>query len=284
MISVIIPTCNRNDLLSKCLQLLSPLNQTINEDYEVIVSDDSKDNIAKSLIDNNYPWVIWIEGTKKGPAANRNNGAKSAKGDWLVFIDDDCLPKEDILHEYKNGITNYPNNDAFEGSIVPDDWEMLKKDLSECPVNTDGNCFWSANICVNKILFRKIGGFDETYFIAAQEDQQIKLDIEKVSKKSIIFLEKCVVIHPVRFTTISKQLYKIPRSSKNFAIYASKNKNYLGYTSIAKFGLKQYLFHLRSFAYLLSKGKIKSSIVSLGWLIYGIPINIWNYIKMREVE
>src|SRR5665213_3286620 len=101
--SVIIPTCNRNDLLRKCLDLLAPSNQTI-DNYEIIVTDDSKDGIAKDLIKQDYPWVCWVEGPKRGPAANRNNGAKTANGDWLVFIDDDCLPDKNVLNCYKNGI------------------------------------------------------------------------------------------------------------------------------------------------------------------------------------
>ena len=87
--SVIVPTCNRNDLLAKCLELLNPANQTIKEVYEVIVTDDSKNNVAKALIEDIFTWAKWVEGPKRGPAANRNNGAKDAKGDWLIFIDDD---------------------------------------------------------------------------------------------------------------------------------------------------------------------------------------------------
>jgi GT2 family glycosyltransferase len=49
--SVIIPTCNRNDLLELCLQKISPYIQTTEALYEIIVADDSKKNDAKQLIE-----------------------------------------------------------------------------------------------------------------------------------------------------------------------------------------------------------------------------------------
>ncbi|MFX6040373.1 glycosyltransferase family A protein, partial [Acinetobacter baumannii] len=67
--SVIIPTCNRTELLDTCLSLLQL--QELAVDYEVIVSDDSNTNSTRLLINNKYPYVIWIQGPQQGPAANR---------------------------------------------------------------------------------------------------------------------------------------------------------------------------------------------------------------------
>jgi glycosyltransferase involved in cell wall biosynthesis len=98
LFSVIIPTYHRNDLLAKCLDCLAPGVQTLPADqYEVIVSDDGYESTAQEMIQQNYPWVKWVAGFRKGPAANRNNGAKYATGEWLAFTDDDCLP--DPHHE-----------------------------------------------------------------------------------------------------------------------------------------------------------------------------------------
>ncbi|MFM6224388.1 MAG: glycosyltransferase family 2 protein, partial [Dolichospermum sp.] len=73
--SVIIPTYHRNDLLAKCLDCLAPGMQTLPADqYEVIVSDDGYQSTAQEMIEQNYPWVKWVAGPGKGPAANRNNG------------------------------------------------------------------------------------------------------------------------------------------------------------------------------------------------------------------
>lgn len=281
LISVIVPTCNRNDLLSKCLDMLSPSAQTIEDAYEVIVTDDSEANLAKSLIQENYKWAKWIQGPKRGPAANRNAGAGQATGEWLVFIDDDVLPDKKLLDTYKNAIAQYRESLAFEGAILPDDWALLKKDMSECPINTEGSCFWSANVCINASLFKQINGFDEGYLIAAQEDQQMKIDIETATNKKIRFLKECVVIHPVRFTTVLKQIRKINIASRNFCLYAYKNKTVLNYKSVSSFALSQFLFHLRRTLQLLKSGKVKSLIVSFAWLLYGVPLNTVNIFKLN---
>ena len=76
MISVIIPICHRNNLLAKCLDCLAPSVQTFPaEQYEVIVTDDGTNTTAKDMMRAQYPWAQWLAGPKKGPAANRNNGA-----------------------------------------------------------------------------------------------------------------------------------------------------------------------------------------------------------------
>jgi GT2 family glycosyltransferase len=261
--------------------LLDPANQIFESSYEVIVTDDSRENVSKKLIEEKYSWAKWVEGSKKGPAANRNNGAKHATGEWLVFIDDDCLPDQHLLQQYKNAIMQYPNALAFEGAILPDDWRLLKKDLSQCPVNTNGNCFWSANICIKKTLFQQIKGFNENYLIAAHEDQQMKIDIENITKKKTIFLKECVVIHPVRFSTLSIQLKRIPVASKNFSIYAHKNKEILHCNSVTAFAFEQFGFHLKNSIRLIASGKLKSSFVSLAWLCYGVPLNCINFLRLR---
>lgn len=282
LLSVVIPTCNRNDLLQLCLNGLSPASQTIQEPFEVIVTDDSPANNAKRLIQDQFAWVKWIEGPRKGPAANRNNGGKQAQGQWLVFIDDDCLPDVHILNNYRAAITSNLSDEAFEGMIVPDDWDLMKKDLAECPVNTVGNCFWSANVCIKASLFKTINGFDESYLIAAQEDQQMKINIESATGKAIRFLKECVVVHPVRFTTVQKQINRIPLASKNFSLYAFKNRKLLGHPSFLQFSLAQFKIHARNTMHEIKRRRGRSAVVSLIYLLYAVPLNMINYYSLRR--
>lgn len=204
---MIIPTCNRNELLGKCLDRLMPGTQTLAADaYEVIVSDDGAGEGAKTFCRQHYPWVRYVRGPRRGPAANRNNGASIAAGDWLVFTDDDCLPDTGWLHAYLRAIAAFPDCKAFEGAIWPDDEELLKKDMAECPVNTKGGCFWSANIMVQRDLFKKIGGFNERFKLAANEDQYIMKMI--LPYTAITFVEQAKVVHGVRLPTLLEKISK----------------------------------------------------------------------------
>ena len=91
LFSVVITTCNRLEMLAKCLDRLGCGMQSLAANqYEVIVTDDGSQSTAEQLMKGKYPWARWLQGPRKGPAANRNNGARYAEGEWLVFTDDDC--------------------------------------------------------------------------------------------------------------------------------------------------------------------------------------------------
>ena len=277
-LSVVIPTYQRNDLLVLCLDKLAPGIQTLPRDlYEVIVSDDGQKNTAETLIKTKYPWAKWVQGPRNGPAANRNNGVKYAKGNWLVFTDDDCLPNADWLSIYFNTVTEYPRKSAFEGAIHADKEEELKNTFAECPINTTGGLFWSANIAVDKKLFQEVGGFDEGYPLAAQEDQQLYLDLLKHT--TVQFLPNCVVVHPVRYSSLGAQLGKINAKSKNFVRYAKKNQVVLKYSSTSSFVIEQFKFHIMSFGKHLINGKFQEAFVSLAWVCYGVPLNVLRFNK-----
>ncbi len=147
-----------------------------------------------------------------------------------------------------------------------------------------GGCFWSANICVNKNFFKEIGGFNEDYTIAAQEDQQLKIDIEKSTHSIISFLADAIVIHPVRFLSIAKKISQMPVASKNFCLYAYKNKNTLGYNSFFKFFKSQITTHVRFSFRQLRKRKYRNFFVAIIWLYLGVPLNVINYLGFTYRE
>ena len=92
MISVVIPSYNRPKSLSECLRALDVQEATLN--YEVIVIDDgSKIPLADSIntLEFSFPLRI-LRQENQGPGAARNYGVHQAKGDIILFTDDDCRP------------------------------------------------------------------------------------------------------------------------------------------------------------------------------------------------
>jgi GT2 family glycosyltransferase len=193
--TIIIPTCDRNDMLRNCLNLLDPLFQTTSQEYEVIVTDDGKLNQARTLICDEFKWVKWVEGPKRGPAANRNNGAKNSTGTWLIFIDDDCLPDKNLMLEYDREAKSNPDITVMEGYI---DVDRPKERLDEeSPVNKTGDVLWSCNFAIKKKQFDFIQGFDENYPFAAMEDIDLYTRLTNAGVK-IKFVSSAKVIHPWR--------------------------------------------------------------------------------------
>ncbi|MDB5243615.1 MAG: glycosyl transferase family 2 [Spirosoma sp.] len=277
--SVIIPTYHRNDLLAKCLACLKPTEQTLDVmHYEVIVTDDGHYSTAEELIRIEFPWVYWVQGPKKGPAANRNNGAKAAQGEWLVFTDDDCLPKSSWLEAYWQMINQERSIKAMEGKISPDFWNELAKDMSECPVNVNGGCFWSANICLQKNLFYNLGGFDEQFLIAAQEDQDLYLRVKAYT--TVEFVANAEIVHPVRITSIMYKIKNMSRDLSNWMKYAYKHDYLYKKQGIISFGFS---IHASTIRKDLLNRMYKKVLLSSLYILFGIPyVLIKKYSKDLE--
>ncbi|MBS1627451.1 MAG: glycosyltransferase family 2 protein [Bacteroidetes bacterium] len=246
LFSVIIPTANRNELLAKCLNCLEQSIQLLNKnEVEVIVTDDGKNNEAKEFIANNYTWVKWMEGPKKGPAANRNNGAKYAIGEWLAFLDDDCEPSKNWLSAFKNCIADF---EVLEGMTIAD--RERKTLAEESPINTSGGQLWSCNFAIKKIRFNEIGGFDENFPYASMEDVDFRMRIAKANIK-YPFIKDALVIHPWRelkntnrfkfyFKSLQYFLSKYPEQKKqhNIPLYLYIiSKRFFTETCVAVFKL-----------------------------------------------
>jgi GT2 family glycosyltransferase len=97
-VSVIIRTYNRAYPLKRVLNSL--VHQTIStEQFEVVVVDDgSKDSTRDvcNMMQRKLPNLRYISSdTNNGLGSANNLGVRSARGDYILFIDDDCIAKED---------------------------------------------------------------------------------------------------------------------------------------------------------------------------------------------
>lgn len=192
--TVIIPTYQRNDLLVKCLDCLAPNVQTLDSnEYEVIVTDDGVLTTAEALVHERYPWAQWVSGPHRGPAANRNNGAMRANGTWILFTDDDCLPKPGWLQAYATSIT--PNVEIYEGKTICE--AGIHSPLETAPINLEGGYLWSCNMMVSKRAFESLGAFSENFPNAHMEDVEFRERASKAQYK-FQFIPEAVVDHPPR--------------------------------------------------------------------------------------
>jgi len=218
-LSVIIPTCNRNDQLGQCLLRLSPGVQSFPAaDYEVIVSDDSPRFEAEAFCQQHYPWVRFSLGPKRGPAANRNNGAAIAQNDWLVFLDDDCLPDTQLLKSYASAIDNHPAVHVLEGVILPEGPKPNARAFA--PIKEVPGFLWSCNFCISKDAFQTVAGFDENFKYAHMEDKDLQVRLENKGF-ALQFVPGATVIHPWRVLNSGKAL---GIREESFLYYCAKHQ------------------------------------------------------------
>jgi glycosyltransferase involved in cell wall biosynthesis len=103
-LSIILTTYNRPDAL--CLVLLALAAQTRLPD-ETIVADDGSNEKTRKLIEQlriqlNYPLKhVWQKNRGFRAAKIRNTAALAAQGDYLVFLDGDCVPFPDFIDQHR---------------------------------------------------------------------------------------------------------------------------------------------------------------------------------------
>ena len=196
LLSVIVPTRHRNDHLAVCLDRLAPGVQTLPAArYEVIVTDDGAEATAEAMVQARYAWARWVAGPRRGPAANRNNGARKARGAWFVFADDDILPDPTWLAAYADAIEAAPGCDVFEGRTYVDRPRRSFAEIS--PVNEQGGHLWSCNFAIRAACFNELGGFEERFPYPAYEDIDFLHRLQQ-QHADIRFLREASVLHPWR--------------------------------------------------------------------------------------
>lgn len=193
--SVVVPTCDRPRELTACLDRLAPGAQTLGgEHYEVLVTDDGDFAVAEAVLQAGYPWVRHVRGPRRGPAANRNAGAHSARGAWMVFADDDVLPSAAWLAAYAAAASDGAAT-VLEGRTICS--AGLTSPRVHAPENNDGGLLWSCNFAVRRSVFEAVGGFDVGFRFAHMEDADLRERL-LAAGHTLTWVPDAVVDHPPR--------------------------------------------------------------------------------------
>lgn len=201
LISVVVPTCGRPQLLSRCLAglILQRFDATR---FEIIVVDDAP---SRQTCDVVVDWathaascglsITYIPSQgPHGPAAARNRGWRAARGDIIAFTDDDTVARTDWLEK---GLRSFQGNvQAVWGRIVmplhrtPTDYERDAKSLEQAEFVT-ANCF------CRKSVLEQLDGFDERFRFAWREDADLYFRLLGIEGR-VARAPAAVVIHPIR--------------------------------------------------------------------------------------
>lgn len=213
--SVIVPTYNRSNEISELLNSL--VNQTLDASlFEIIIVDDgSTDNtepvVANVKLNTSFN-VTFLKQDHKGPGEARNYGMKEAKGEYLLFIDSDCIADENWLTAYKNRLEKVIQKPAGFGGpdkVLPSFSPVQKAiDYSMTSFITTGGIRGhskkgiskyyprSFNMGVRKDVYEKIGGMGKL-----RHGQDIEFSHRILSTgESVIKVDDAVVYHKRRMS------------------------------------------------------------------------------------
>lgn len=213
-LSIVIPTFNRAAYLADCIDSLN--NQTLGKDnFEVIVVDDgSKDNTAETMTDliQNHSWVKYFPKKNQGPASARNFGIKKAEGEWIAFLDDDCLASDNWIESVMPLLSD-PGLGIVEGRTVPESTDI---GILERTIMVDeGGDYLTCNIFYRKDLLIQVGGFDENFAHAYREDIDLAWRVIDTGNDST-FNKNAVVIHRTNRYSIHRLWLRDIRMQRSF--------------------------------------------------------------------
>ena len=200
--SIIVPVYNRPDEVDELLQSLT--EQTL-KDMEVIIVEDGSSQPCENIV-HRYAGKLQLRYYTKensGPGQTRNFGAEHSQGEYLIFLDSDCVLPPDFLKVVDEELKR-KDCDAWGG---PDrahaSFTNVQKAISYSMTSflTTGGIrggkkqmdkkFYprSFNMGIRRSLYRQLGGFSSMRF---DEDIDLSLRIYKSGASCRLFPEAWV--------------------------------------------------------------------------------------------
>ena len=103
LISIIVPTYNRSELLRRAINSLLQQETEGKFSYEIIIIDDASTDETREVIGKTIKrsprLVRYVKGEGKGYTCALNRGLAESHGEWLALFDDDELADPDWLKE-----------------------------------------------------------------------------------------------------------------------------------------------------------------------------------------
>jgi len=229
-----------------------------------------------------------------GPAAKRDMGAAQARGEILVFLDDDSYPAEDLLVVAERYFSDQTIVALGGPAITPPDdgfWQrvsgavFLSKFSGGSPERyvpvgkaRPVQDWPSVNLMVRKDDFLAVGGFDSPYWPG--EDTKLCLDLVQKTRKTIMYVPEMQVWHHRR-AGLGAHLRQVGAYGLHRGYFAKKYPQ----TSCRPMFFAPSVFLIFSGASLmLPLIQIESShIFSVGWSIYALALFI-AWIDIRKYE
>jgi GT2 family glycosyltransferase len=213
--SIVIPTYATSGVLGECLRALS--TQSGETDYEVlVVNDGGKDSGPLEGLKPNF-LIRSIRQDHRGPAAARNLGTKLAKGEVILFLDDDSVPTKQWFEATRAAWMQTPDCDGIGGYVHSDPSENIY-----CRVNAEffnwfleqqefnGKCAFlvTCNAGYKKSSLEKVDGFDDRFERACGEDRDLNFKIVRSGGK--LRLDRRILVYHDRdltFASFAKKHY-----------------------------------------------------------------------------
>jgi len=179
LVSVIIVNYNGKFHLEKCLASLMKIDY---KNFEIILVDNNSTDNSVEFVKNTYPSTTIIKlNDNYGFAEPNNIGAKNAKGEFLLFLNNDTEVNPNFIGEMIKVIQQDPQIAICQSLLLKPNGEV---DSSGDFIDTIGRVYSSkdkaneikkilsargASMMVRKKSFWDLGGFDKKFFASFED-------------------------------------------------------------------------------------------------------------------
>ena len=200
-ISVVIPVWNSASLIRACLEAIEAQTYP-REAYEVLIVDNGSTDATPKVVNEMAIASLLVE-PAPGSYRARNLGIRSARGEYIVFTDADCLPDPTWLEAAARAAQAYPSAVLFAGRI---DLYRVGEGRTACEnyerlfafnqaKNVRNGVAVTANWMSPRETLLAVGGFNGDLMSGGDYDLASRL-----SRKGgqIVYVDDMRVRHPVR--------------------------------------------------------------------------------------
>ena len=176
-ISIVVPVYNGEKMLPLCLGSLMNLDYP-KQDLEIIIVDNNSKDGSKAIIEK-YP-VKYLFEEKKGAGHAMNRGIQASSGDFIAFMDHDCIANANWIKNTVNAFTSdniggcggkilVYNPTTFVEQYIQDKNMFSNKKFIQAKINFFP-FIQAGNAMYRREIFQEIGLFDSGLFL---EDMDI---------------------------------------------------------------------------------------------------------------
>ena len=162
LVSIVVPSCDRCNILRECLDALARQSWP---NYEIIVVDDCSADETQSML---AEWQVSHPGVSLCPLRNechlganpsRNRGVEAAAGEFVAFLDSDCLAQPEWLEKLLREFT-HANVAGVTGCVEEPPprniYELTFKGTNRVHYTGPARRLVAGNMCIRRSVLRRI--------------------------------------------------------------------------------------------------------------------------------
>ncbi|HAP77357.1 MAG TPA: glycosyl transferase family 2 [Acidimicrobiaceae bacterium] len=219
MLSVVIPLYQGEAHLEELLEALE--QQVSVPPFEVVVADngstDAGPSIARSW-SGRLPLRVVDASARRGQSAARNLGAKAARYESLVFLDQDDVPATDYLARIGEALQTSPVVAArMELTRLNVGWRSTVRSLAQTESLASGPPYewaYGGSLAMLRRAFFAVEGFDES-ITPAGEDEDLCWRLQRAGF-SLVFASQAVLHYrlPTRWRDLFRQGFRYGKAQR----------------------------------------------------------------------